>query len=81
MGIVDKPNPVGYRYMRELLLVQRVDENDDNVVCRKRLIYIDSNSYEKKGEVLWLENSSKFPKVSVVRDFDSIASSFQNLMC
>lgn len=73
MGIVEKPNPVGYRYLRELLLVQRQDADDDAgkadgaVVCRKRLIYIDSNSYEKKGEVLWLDSAGKFPSVKVVR--------------
>lgn len=73
MGIVEKPNPVGYRYLRELLLVQRQDTDDESgkvdgaVVCRKRLIYIDSNSYEKKGEVLWLDAAGKFPSVKVVR--------------
>lgn len=73
MGIVEKPNPVGYRYLREMLLVQRQDPEDDPASaksngCRKRLIYIDSNSYEKKGEVLWLDSAGgKYPSVNVVR--------------
>lgn len=59
-GLVEKPNPVGYRYMRNLLLVKYETPEDGDqapVACRKRLIYIDSNSYEKKGEILWLEDA------------------------
>lgn len=60
-GLVEKPNPVGYRYMRNLLLVkyEAPEGSGDQgpIACRKRLIYIDSNSYEKKGEILWLEDA------------------------
>jgi hypothetical protein len=69
-GIISKPNPLGIIHLiRELVLVRSDIEaisDKSTPFVLKRLLYIDTNSYEMKGEIVWKSDASSFPKVSKV---------------
>jgi len=60
-GLVGKPNPVGIHLIRQLFLIVNKEVSEERPY-HKRLLYLDSNSYDMKGEVLW---STKAPKIEV----------------
>jgi hypothetical protein len=55
-GLVGKPNPIGIHLIRELYLIVNKEVTDARPYT-KRLLYVDSNTYEKKGELLWNKRS------------------------
>jgi hypothetical protein len=56
--------------IRELILVksrQPSKANPNILEDCKRLIYIDANSFELKGDVVWTKATSRYPTVKKVR--------------
>ena len=69
-GLTGKPNPVGIQLIREIILVRSpardlAVEEQQQLPVSKRLIYIDANSFEMKGEIIWVANT-KLPIVKKV---------------
>lgn len=62
-GLVNKPNPMGKQLLRELILTSR-----------KRLIYVDSQSLEIKGEIDWVTENGVDHFVKIVSHYYSITS-------
>lgn len=60
-GLVGKPNPIGIHLIRQLILIVN-NEVTDARPYTKRLLYVDSNTYEKKGDLLW---DKKSPNISL----------------
>jgi hypothetical protein len=60
-GLTGKPNPFGVQLIRELILVASRNENT------KRLVYIDANSFELKGDIIWSSKDTRYPTVKKVK--------------
>jgi hypothetical protein len=60
-GLTGKPNPFGVQLIRELILVASRSENT------KRLVYIDANSFELKGDIIWSSKDTRYPTVKKVK--------------
>lgn len=71
-GVISKPNPLGVIYLvRELILVQTnphklSEEARKKPYTYKRLLYVDTNSYDLRGEICWQTDSKKNPTVKKV---------------
>ena len=74
-GVISKPNPLGVIHLiRELILVKtdvnRLPESmKGKPYTYKRLLYVDTNSYDMRGEIRWQTDSKKNPvirKVSIM---------------
>lgn len=74
-GLTGKPNPIGIQLIREIILVKSpaVTLSPEEAVLypnSKRLIYIDANSFELKGEIKWIAGE-KMPTIKKVRSYET----------
>lgn len=68
VGKVEKPNPVGYCHVRDLVLVDAPSSRDSMHRVNRRIFYVDGSIFSVKGEFKWDRSgpTKLFPKATKV---------------